>query len=124
MTISWDGSSCAFDSSSVVGAGNTRLTMANETDARVPGTLVSIAAGHTLDEVAAFLETYDGRSDPPTWLVVVAEVDPDSAYNQSDRISAGREALVDLAVGTYAAFCFDPGLAGYVLAGGQLVIEP
>jgi hypothetical protein len=116
MTISWDGSSCTFETGSVAGAGNTLLTIDNQTDPEISGTLMSIEAGHTLDEAAAFLDGYDGISDPPDWLAFVAEVTDDPFGSRDD--------LVDLTPGTYGAFCFDPGLAGYVVADGQLVIEP
>lgn len=117
MAVSWDGSSCAFNTSSVVGAGNTRLAIDSQTEELVVGTLLHIAEGHTLDEAAAFVDTYDGASQPPEWLVFVAEVSNDSFGNDS-------EELLDLTAGTYGAFCFDDGLAGYVMADDQLVIEP
>jgi hypothetical protein len=124
MQISWDGSSCALETDLVNGPGSTRLVMDNETSVRVSGSLISIADGHTVDDVRTFLATYTLGAQLPAWLGLVAEVNPDAPYNQTDRVSIGREALVDLSAGTYGAFCFDPGLAGYVVADHQLVVNP
>jgi Regulator of chromosome condensation (RCC1) repeat len=119
VTIGWDGTACTLDAGGLGTAGAAYLLARSKTPVLVQ--LLAIGSGHSLADAATFFATYSGGA-LPAWLTKTGAAEANDPY-----FAAGIHhewSAAALVPGTYAALCYDNGLAGYVLASNTLVVNP